>query len=579
LCLPRARVEWTMFFRFRTTISPIRMSLRRFLRTLPLLTVSLLMPVAILAAGTASVLATPDAASVSRGDFLRASIQTLHTTLQNDVTLQYRVPVPVSLQPYVKTALYDNALPFGNDLNLGQKITRGEAIQILVGLMGIKPHETYRGTYQDVTGNISMQHAVEVALENEWLVAQSNTTFGVNLSLNGADARVLLAAAALTALPSAPQTSSLSSSVTISNNSSSAPTISVNLPTTQPTVQIPGQQLLQTIWQLLNNQYLYTDKLNNQEAGYSAAEKMVESLNDPYTMFLRPLPAQEFQDQIGGQITGIGAQVEYKENILTIVAPISGSPAEKAGLKPGDKVLAADGVDITNIGFLEAVNKIRGPKGSSVKLHIDRGGVEMDVSVMRDTITLPEIDVSYQGSIAVVKLSQFGETTDRDLRSILTEVATHHPTAFILDLRNNPGGLLHAADEVVSNFVPSGSTVAHIMARDGESIESTQEAPTIDASVPMVVLVNGGSASAAEITAGALQDYKRAIIVGEQSYGKGTVQQILQFRDGSELKMTIAEWLTPLKRKINKIGVTPDYIVPANDAQDDQMLKALSLLR
>lgn len=552
------------------------MSPHRFFVRLSALALSLLVPVFVYAMSASDVLTVPDAASVSRADFLRASIQLLHITLQNTVPLQYRRPVPASLQPYVKTALAHNALPFGNDLNLAQNITRGQAIEMLVNLASLKPVGSYNSSYTDVGGDSALRSAVEVALENDWIVSQSATVFGVNLSLSGTDARALLDAAALTALPSGAQSSSAPAST---HSTSSVPSISIHLQKPDATVAIPNQSLLQAVWQLLNNQYLYQDKLSNTEAGYKAAEAMVESLNDPYTMFLRPLPAQEFQDQIGGEVTGIGAQVEYKDNILTIVAPIAGSPAEKAGLKAGDQVLDADGVNITNIGFLEAVNKIRGPKGTSVKLHINRAGAEMDINVLRDTIKLPEIDVSYQGTVAVVRLAQFGETTDRDLRGLMQTVATHHPTGIVLDLRNNPGGLLHAADTVVSNFVPKGSVVAHIISLDGDMPEKTEDDPTIDPSVPMVVLVNKGSASAAEITAGALQDYKRATVVGEQSFGKGTVQQILQFKDGSELKMTIAEWKTPLGRKINGIGVTPDVVVPANDARDDQMLKALSILK
>ncbi len=560
------------------------MSLHRLSVRLSAFTVSLLLPTLIFAAPAGEVLSVPDSASVSRGDFLRASIQTLHITLRNNVQLQYRRPVPVSLQPYVKTALYYNAIPFGNNLGLDQKITRGHAIQILVKLAGLKPVYTYNSSYKDVPANdAALQAAVEVALENDWIATQDATTFGVNLSLNGKDARALLDAASLTALPDGGASSSSSSSSSFSSRPtrgrSSTQTINLTIKKPDTTTALPNQEMLQAVWQLLNNQYLYKEKLDNQEAAYKAAEAMVESLKDPYTMFLRPLPAQEFQNQIGGQVTGIGAQVEYKDNILTIVAPISGSPAEKAGLKAGDQVLAADGLNITNIGFLEAVNKIRGPKGTIVKLHIKRDGTELDVVVTRDTIRLPEIDVSYQGTVAVVRLAQFGERTDQDLRGLLEDVATRRPTGVILDLRNNPGGLLHAADIVVSNFLPAGSTVAHIVSRSTDTLEKTDGAPTIDAKVPMVVLINKGSASASEITAAALQDYKRATIVGEQSFGKGTVQQILQFRDGSELKMTIAEWKTPLQRKINGIGVTPDVIVPAAEGRDDQMLKALELLR
>lgn len=544
-----------------------------------LFVVSLLVPASLFAAQASEVLTTPDSVSVTRADFLKASIRMMNITLKNNVQLQYRRPVPVSLQPYVKTGLAYKALPFGNELNLAQKITRGQAIYMLVQFAGLTPVRPYTASYKDVGTDAVLKNAIQVALEQQWFAPESATSFGVDMSLNGKDARALLDAAVFSALPEAKPSSSSSSSArpTGRRSTSSVPTITVTV--TKPQNVLPDQEMLQAVWQLLTNQYLYNQKLDAKEAAYKAAEGIVESLNDPYTMFLRPAPAQEFKDQIGGQVTGIGAQVEYKDNILTIVAPIAGSPAEKAGLKPGDKILEADGLNITNIGFLESVSKVRGPKGTSVKLHIDRGGEKIDIVVMRDTIKLPEIDVSFQGSIAVVRLSQFGETTDRELRGMLEDVADQNPTGLILDLRNNPGGLLHAADIVVSNFLPKGSVVAHIVSRSGDTPEKTRDEPTINSNVPVVVLVNKGSASAAEITAGALQDAKRATVVGEQTFGKGTVQQILQFRDGSELKMTIAEWETPLRRKINGVGVKPDYIVPANDARDDQMAKALELLR
>lgn len=552
------------------------MPLRRLSLRISVFAVALVLPLTLLAARADEVLTTPDAVSVTRADFLKASIRMFGITLKKNVQLPYRRPVPVSLQPYVKTGLAYNALPFGNNLNLAQKITRGQAIQMLAAFSQMKPSQPYSSSYQDVGADSALKHAVQLALEHSWIQPQSTTIFGTEMTLNGTDARALLDAAVLSSLPDAGHQSSSSRSVTRKATSSAPITITIQKP--QQNV-LPDQEMLQALWQLLNTQYLYQDKLNAKEAAYGAAEAITESLNDPYTMFLRPAPAQEFKNQIGGQVTGIGAQVEYKDNILTIVAPIAGSPAEKAGLKPGDKILEADGVNITNIGFLDSVNKVRGPKGTSVKLKIDRSGVELDVVVVRDTIKLPEIDVSYQGKVAVVRLSQFGETTDRELRSVLTDVSSNNPTGLILDLRNNPGGLLHAADVVVSNFLPKGSTVAHIVSRTGSTPEKTTEEPTIDAKVPVVVLVNRGSASAAEITAGALQDAKRAAVVGEQTFGKGTVQQILQFRDGSELKMTIAEWETPLNRKINGVGVTPDYIVPSSDARDNQMIKALELVR
>jgi carboxyl-terminal processing protease len=225
------------------------------------------------------------------------------------------------------------------------------------------------------------------------------------------------------------------------------------------------------------------------------------------------------------------------------------------------------------------VNKIRGEQGTSVVLTIDRDGTQFSVTVVRDTVKVPEINITWQGGIAVVKLMQFGELTDTDLRGLMEDIATQHPTGVILDLRNNPGGLLHAASTVLSNFLPQGSTVALIESRKGEMIETTAVAPTIAADVPLVVLVNEGSASASEIVAGSIQDYGRGTIIGSKTFGKGTVQEVLEFTDNSSLKLTIAEWLTPLGRKIDGIGVLPDIEVPYDADRDAQVLRALQILR
>ncbi|HVW67283.1 MAG TPA: S41 family peptidase [Candidatus Peribacteraceae bacterium] len=552
-------------------------------RRLAVTVCSLLLPVGVFAMPVSSALTTPDSASVSRGDFIRASIQSLNIPLNHRAAVHFRHAIPDSLLPYVQTAAAYNALQsFGSDLLPDQHITRGQALEVLMHLENLSPENPYTQSFSDVSGSIDLTQAVELSLEKSWLLPESQTMFGVNDVLSGADARALLQNVLNSVQASSSSNTAVSSTdAGAASSATSSAGIEIHYQTlSQP---LPDEDMLRAVWQLLNDQYLYKDKISSQEAAYRAAEAIVDSLNDPYTVFMRPINAEEFNTQLGGEVTGIGAQVEYTNNILTIVAPISGSPAEKANLQPGDQILAVDGTDITNIGFLQAVNKIRGPKGTTITLHIRRNGSEFDVKVTRDTIQLPEIDVSYQGSTAVVKLAQFGQTTDDQIRSMLTDVASHHPTGIILDLRNNPGGLLDAAEKVLSNFLPKGSTVAHVVARDGETTVTTGEDPVIDPSTKVVVLVNKGSASASEITAAALQDYKRATILGTVTYGKGTVQQVLEFKDGSNLKMTIAEWLSPLRHKINHVGVTPDVMVPMAGSgagvQDDQMLRALNLLR
>lgn len=513
-------------------------------RSVSLFVITLTVPFLAAAASVADVLTTPDTASVTRGDFLKAAADLLE--------------IPKVGQ--------DVLMIFGKDVPLQKNITRGEAVRVLVGLQKLEPDYTMDGKFRDVPKGSALADAVQVALEKGWLTAQRANVFGANKILNGKEARTLLRRVVGESIPEADQVKA------------KVPTVVVRFKT-QKTNPLPNEEMMRSLWQLITDHYVHTEKITPQEASYKAMEAMVNSLNDPYTNFLRPVTAKDYKDQLEGEISGIGAQVEMKDNIVTVVAPISGSPAEKAGVQGGDQIVKIDGTSILGLTLLDAVAKIRGPKGTSVVLTLRRNGAEFDVSVTRDTIKIPEITISYQGTVAVIKLAQFGATTDRELGSLLTDIAAKKPTGILLDLRNNPGGFLHTADVVVGNFLPQGSIVAKIVARDGETLEKTVDAPTIDKNVPMVVLVNKGSASASEIVAGALQDAKRAKIVGEQTFGKGTVQQIFDFRDGSTLKVTIAEWLTPTGRAINGTGITPDIVVPTVQGRDEQLLKALELLR
>lgn len=529
---------------------------------------ALAVPFASGAASIDAVLTTPDDAIVSRGEFLRAAVNALDlpaAALQGD----YMRPVPRGFQPYVGAAEKRDALGvFGNDLGLGRPITRGQALVVLMKLQNARP-VARNISFSDVRAGTDMEQAVRVAVEKEWAQPVRVNVFGVNRSLTGREARQILRKA----------TGDDTGTIEIGPvNNARTPSVTIQYRKAD-TVQIPEADFLRTVWQLLNNQYLYDENIDNKEAAYKAAEGLVNSLDDPYTTFMRPIDSRLFQEQIDGSVTGIGAQVEYKDDALIIVAPLSGSPAEKAGVRAGDRILKVDGESLSGLDLLRAVEKVRGPQGSSVTLTINRDGSEFDLTIRRDIVTLPEIDISFQSDIAVVKIAQFGRTTDTQLRALLTETATEEPAGIIIDLRNNPGGLLHAAEIVLSNFLPQGSAVAVIKSKDGEYTEVTADAPTIGADIPVIVLVNKGSASASEIVAGALQDHGRATIMGEQTFGKGTVQQIVEFRDGSSMKMTIAEWFSPKGNKINGAGVTPDVVVGQSDDRDEQMLRAIEAIR
>ena len=529
----------------------------------------LLVPLAAQAMSAAQLLPVQNSTIVSRGDFLRAAVKALQFDVNDtdDVDLSQYPRVSRGYQPYVAVAHERGALRmFGDNLQLGRGISRGEAVQ-LVRVLGDFEAVSPSSNYRDVRRGTAAEGAVGAAVEEGWLTPLRDDLFGVNRLLQPRDAVQFIAALLGEEAP-----------VVREERENQVQKITIDLETQPATSAFPKGAILQTLWQLIERTYLYQDRVDEEDLAYDAAEAIMKSLDDPYTVFMRPTQSQQFQTQIQGSVTGIGAQVEYKNEILTIVTPLRGSPAEAAGLQPGDKILEVNGEPVTGIGFGEAVEKVRGPKGSSVDLTIDRDGVRFEKTVRRDVITVPEIEITWQEEVAVVKLLQFGSLTDTKLRPEMEKVQQQNPKGVVLDLRNNPGGLLHAASIVVSNFVKQGSPVAQVKAINNERIEYTEDGPTIDLDVPVVVLINAGSASASEIVAGALQDLDRVTVIGEQSFGKGTVQQVLQFNDNSAVKMTVAEWLTPDGRKIDGIGVQPDIEVPTDD-RDSQMSRALELLR
>lgn len=498
------------------------------------------------------------AQTVSRMDFLTWASEVVGIRKSADCTLPYK-RFPKGRKATLCLALNSGALDaFGKQtasFELGKPITRGEAIDVLTQLIG-KRETVDVSAYKDVRTTRQKQ-AVMNALALKWMVPESATLFGYHTLLTGTEASSLLQAAA----------DKLPLQITVKFN---------KITTTDST--LPEQELMEAVWALIQRDYLRKEKLDNQEAAYSAIEGMVKQLNDPYSTFMRPVNASDFSSGIKGEVSGIGAHVEEKSGVIIVVAPLPGSPAERAGILSGDELLEANGNTLTGIGLEKAVSFIRGEKGSFVNLKIRRSGAEISIRVQRDLISIPEIQVKWQGDIAIVQLLQFGETTERQIRTVFTDVAKKSPKGIVLDLRNNPGGLLSAADIVVSNFLPKGTVVAEVRERNKTRTEVTPYDPTVSDATKLVVLVNKGSASASEIVAGALQDHKRATIVGEQTFGKGSVQEVISFSGGEALKLTVATYVTPNGNEVDGVGVTPDIVVPADD-RDGQLQRALDLLR
>ncbi len=338
-------------------------------------------------------------------------------------------------------------------------------------------------------------------------------------------------------------------------------------------------------WSLVHEQYV-DQPVDDAALMRGAIRGMLEALGDDHTLYMDP---EEFKDAnagLAGNYEGIGAYVDVTGDYLTIISPIKDSPAEAAGLRAGDKIVAIDGEDMTGINPELARRKVLGPAGSQVILTILREGenAPFDVPITRAKIVVKSVEYEMKGDIAYVQLNTFGDTTSRELRDALREVMAQNPKGLVLDLRNNGGGYLRTSVEVLSQFVKQGEVALYEQYGDGKRDTFTTSGGGLATDIPIVVLINEGSASASEIVAGALQDYGRAILVGVKSYGKGSVQNWIPL-NGNEgaVRITIAKWLTPKERTIHKTGLEPDVLVELTkedrDAgRDPQLEKALELL-
>lgn len=341
---------------------------------------------------------------------------------------------------------------------------------------------------------------------------------------------------------------------------------------------------LDDVWALLQKEYV-KQPLDLTTAVNGALEGMVQSLHDPYTTFFTPPEAKAFQDEVDGTFEGIGAEIGMKNNVLVVIAPLPDSPAEQSGLKAGDKILMINSQSTVDMTLERAVGIIRGKKGTTVKLTVQASDqTTHELTIMRDAITVQSVKLTMHGSIADIELSYFGQKTDQEFSSTVSQVLLNNAKGILLDVRNNPGGFLDSSVAVASNFVDKGTVVVTEKYRNGTQTQHpTKRAPRLKG-LPVVVLVDQGSASAAEILAGALQDEKLATLVGTKTFGKGSVQQVHDFTDGASLKLTVAKWFTPKGRSIDEQGIQPDVVIENTKEdydknRDPQLDKALEILQ
>ena len=324
------------------------------------------------------------------------------------------------------------------------------------------------------------------------------------------------------------------------------------------------EALFREVWGLLKKQF-YGDLPQGKEITYDAIRGLVERLGDQHTAFVDPKTAELFNTDMQGSFEGIGAQVELAEGggvRLRYLFP--NQPAEKAGLLAGDVILAVDGKDITKLTLMEAIALIRGPRNSKVTLSIRRDQEKpRDITVTRDRIEIPAVETKIlaEGKIQYIALSEFSTIAPNRLADALNKALDQKPAGLILDLRGNPGGLLDASVKIGSYFVPKGPILIERL-KDGTQKVYDRQGRYLLGDTPLVVLVNAGSASASEIVAGAIQDAGTGVLIGEKTFGKGSVQLPNMLSDGSQLRVTIARWFTPKDRGIHGAGLEPDIVVP-----------------
>lgn len=343
-------------------------------------------------------------------------------------------------------------------------------------------------------------------------------------------------------------------------------------------------------WSKLQERYVDQKKIDPKKMYYGAIKGMVASVEDPYTFFLTPEENKQTKDDLGGKFEGIGAQLGLKDNRVVIIAPLKKSPAELAGVRAGDIIDKVDGISTNNWTLSQAVSKIRGPKNTKVKLALIRNNKEIEVTIVRQQIIIASVELSFDKNIAILKVNQFGDNTndewDKAVDEIKSKWINKQIKGLVLDLRDNPGGYLESSVYLASEFLPLGKLVVKQEATLYGNKEYRVSKIGKLQDIPLTILINKGSASASEILAGALRDHKRAQLIGEKSFGKGSVQEALDLKEGAGLHVTVAKWVLPNGDWINSRGIEPNVKIvneikegnTITQETDKQLEKAIQLL-
>lgn len=489
----------------------------------------------------------------------------LHSTPFTDV------PADSWFAPYIAKAIQLNLLKVNPEfprLFPVSPIARIDGFKFIAYLEGIPaPYITNTGTtsFQDVTNNLRDWYLIKAAENSGVFIAEDFPNFFPSSRLTRGDAAELLYKASVYRTN---QGTELPLPFEILEESGELITDDADL------VNDPTFPLLITVWSKINEDFIDRDLINNRDLIYGAIDGMVRSLDDPHSDFVTPNEAPEFEQLLDGTYEGIGTVLDTFDDRIVIISVIPGSPAEAAGLQSGDIIEKINGIDVSNLDIEEIITRLKGPAGTTVDITVDRNGIDEVFEVTRQEITLDTVlfdatnSTDIPESIGYIAIYQFTKTTGREFADILATTLESDPHGLIIDLRDNPGGFVSSAYEVLELFLEKGQIMTKIK-MGGRFIdeEAQRTGDALEADMPIIILVNEASASAAEIVAGALQEHGKAVLIGEQTFGKGTVQEVNIYDDGSLFKLTVAEWFTPNDVNIDGVGITPD--ITAATTKDD----------
>lgn len=376
----------------------------------------------------------------------------------------------------------------------------------------------------------------------------------------------------------------------LAGNSESGDII-INIPSSSVSTsltQVEQFRIFEDVWNRANNDFLYADNVSKDKLIYGAIDGLVGALDDPYTTFLIPSQSQNFQDTLSDTYEGIGASLHVEGGKVIVVSPISDSPAEKAGVLPGDQIISVDGTNVTNLKLEEVVNLLKGEAGSAVKIEILRENKTLNFVITRTKVEVKYVTAEQTlDNILILRINTFGLGALNNIESIIKQIEVDNVNGVIIDVRNNPGGYLDQAVKIAELFLDEGENIVEIDYRNQSNQSFKSSKNGVFRNIPTVILINQGSASASEILAGALQVNADSAVIGQTSFGKGTVQELVNYSDKSSLKITTAQWKVPSEfgfRSIDKVGITPDFLVEITDndraiGNDAQLNKAIQVLR